>query len=247
MNTQSFNRYSYVLNNPLSMTDPTGRDGCTTPIATDPATFAVSCSASVIGDAACGPLCGEVIGDVVGAIAAGLEAIFGFGGPSFHGSLQPRPSAPRPNSSATSTQIYSYPPKADLTPINPGAPYTFQAYAVTSTFPDIAPELPTIGELIGGATLFARAIPVVAASVTLGSMAGDNSGCIPPAGTQCYDEQSGHSHGGFDPHFHIYTMNQNPATRQCFWNKKRLNDGAVGVRPPNMYSCSVYPTWTPQP
>ncbi len=176
VNTQSFNRYSYVLNNPLSMTDPTGRDGCTTPIATDPATFAVSCSASVIGDAACGPLCGEVIGDVVGAIAAGLEAIFGFGGPSFHGSLQPRPSAPSPNSSATSTQIYSYPPKADLTPINPGAPYTFQAYAVTGSIPDIAPELPNAGEIF---ETFAAGAEVVAAPViaTAGLlwMQGDNA------------------------------------------------------------------------
>jgi hypothetical protein len=69
-NPQSFKRYSYVMNNPLAFNDPSGLDGC-------------------------GPWCQFLNG--VGPIAAGLaildgvESLFG-GGPTFHGSLKPRPS-----------------------------------------------------------------------------------------------------------------------------------------------------------
>src|ERR1700727_685756 len=28
--------------------------------------------------------------------------------------------------------------------------------------------------------------------------------CIPPAGTECYEPHSGHTHGGFDRHFHLW-------------------------------------------
>lgn len=75
-NPQSLNRYSYVLNNPLAMTDPSGQ------FTQGPAAY--------VGTAICGPECGAIaaIASGVGELLVGL---FGFGGPSFHGSLHPRP------------------------------------------------------------------------------------------------------------------------------------------------------------
>ena len=73
-NPQSFNRYTYVTNNPLSFTDPSGLiDG----------------SEGCIG----GPW-----GCVIGIAAAAFfdHWLFG-GGPSFHGSLHPRPTTGDPN------------------------------------------------------------------------------------------------------------------------------------------------------
>ena len=76
-NPQSFNRYSYVMNNPLTFNDPSGQDG-----------------------GACGV---GVVDSVLTLNPAGLlgcvfdawffDSLFG-GGPSFHGSLKPRPSTP---------------------------------------------------------------------------------------------------------------------------------------------------------
>ena len=151
-NPQSLNRYSYVLNNPLSAADPSG--------------LFILPPAPVAG---C-PICAGVIAGI--DAIAGLGDLLGWwGGPSFSGSLQPRPNIPGAN--ASTVQIYSYP--SNLTPINPGAPYTFQAYAVTSTTPEIAPQLPTVGEILAGAAQFAEAIPPVAASLLLLNMQGDNS------------------------------------------------------------------------
>jgi len=73
-NPQSFNRYSYVMNNPLSFTDPTGLDGC-----------------DVNGDPIPCPSNGGWIGGLIAAIGAAIGSLFGIGGPSFHGTLQPRP------------------------------------------------------------------------------------------------------------------------------------------------------------
>ena len=155
-NPQSFNRYSYVLNNPLAFTDPTGQ----------------FTNGSYCGDSC--PDGGSGGGGLIGILVDIGNAIAGlFGGPSFHGSLQPRPNTPSSNTSAASTQIYSYPP--NLTPINPGAPYTFQAYAITSGIPEVAPQLPTIGEILGGLEAGAAtiALPLLATGELL-MMQGDN-------------------------------------------------------------------------
>ena len=81
-NPQSFNRYSYVLNDPNGLTDPSGLDGgggglsglggCVGAAATE--------GANVYADIGCGFSIFQLI--------SGL-----FGGPSFHGTLQPRPSS----------------------------------------------------------------------------------------------------------------------------------------------------------
>ncbi len=77
-NPQSFNRYTYVQNNPAWFTDPSGQ------LTEGPALY--------VGTAICGPECGAVA--AVGAgIAELLVGLLGFNAPSFHGSLEPRPSA----------------------------------------------------------------------------------------------------------------------------------------------------------
>ncbi len=81
-NPQSLNRYSYVLNDPLSQTDPTGQF--------------TNGAATAAGCAGFGPI-GCVIGAGIdlglgAALGDILHGIFG-GGPSFHGSLKPRPNA----------------------------------------------------------------------------------------------------------------------------------------------------------
>src|SRR5579885_360540 len=72
-NPQSFNRYSYVMNNPLSLTDPTGQ----------------FTNGSYCGDSC--PDDGSGFVNLFVDIGQALASLFGFGGPSFHGSLHPRP------------------------------------------------------------------------------------------------------------------------------------------------------------
>src|SRR5579885_153522 len=81
-NPQSFNRYSYALNDPLSMTDPSGMNG-DNPISLGGAVggcagAAMSEGGNVFADIGCGL---SIFKDILGL----------FGGPSFHGSLHPRP------------------------------------------------------------------------------------------------------------------------------------------------------------
>jgi hypothetical protein len=80
-NPQSFNRYSYVLNNPLSMTDPLGLDG--------------GGLGGVGGQAGS---CGAAAGSDGGDLPADFSCLWSllrplFGHPSFNGSLMPRPNA----------------------------------------------------------------------------------------------------------------------------------------------------------
>lgn len=67
--------------------------------------------------------------------------------------------------------------------------------------------------------------------------------CDPPAGTMCHDEDTGHLHNGWDPHYHIWTRNQNPQTCQCYWNKQNGSGGATQYPPAGMNSCSTYLSW----
>jgi RHS repeat-associated protein len=66
---QTWNGYSYVGNNPLSYTDPSGM-------------MTLAGTGATVGAAACGPVCAGV-GAAIGAIADGLAlwAVFGHGGP----------------------------------------------------------------------------------------------------------------------------------------------------------------------
>jgi RHS repeat-associated protein len=74
-NPQSFNRYSYVMNNPVGMTDPSG-------LFTNGAYCGDSCSG---GDG------GGAFINLFIDFGEGIAGLFGHG-PSFHGTLSPRPS-----------------------------------------------------------------------------------------------------------------------------------------------------------
>ena len=69
--------------------------------------------------------------------------------------------------------------------------------------------------------------------------------CDPPPdkGTWCGEFQSGHTHGGFDPHFHLFLRNQRPSDCRCFWNEQNGPGGATGALPPNVRECTTYPSW----
>jgi RHS repeat-associated protein len=106
-NPQTFNRYAYVLNNPLAYTDPSGRQcvpvgtagaaECTATIAFEGAASAAAGSGSLGWVGAAGaffsnPITAAILGGAIGV--AELGHLFGWwGGSSFHGSLEPRPSA----------------------------------------------------------------------------------------------------------------------------------------------------------
>jgi RHS repeat-associated protein len=94
-NPQSFNRYSYALNDPLSMTDPQGL-------------FMLPPEA-----AGC-PVCAGVIAGI--DVIAGLGDLFGWWGePSFHGSLQPWPNVSTTVGNASyANGVYVYPVTVDV-------------------------------------------------------------------------------------------------------------------------------------
>ncbi|MEW8050061.1 MAG: RHS repeat-associated core domain-containing protein, partial [Candidatus Thiodiazotropha sp.] len=70
--------------------------------------------------------------------------------------------------------------------------------------------------------------------------------CKPPVGTRCYGpKNSGHSHKGADPHWHIYEMEQIPTDCECVWKKKRSKKDTFPFAKEFLQPCSSYPNWTP--
>jgi RHS repeat-associated protein len=70
--------------------------------------------------------------------------------------------------------------------------------------------------------------------------------CDPPAGTECYDPDSGHPHPkalGWDPHYHLWNQGQDPQTCECHWRENHGSRGAYQFPPMGMYECDYYPSW----
>jgi RHS repeat-associated protein len=163
-NPQTFNRDAYVTNSPLSFNDPTGlqsQSGC-----------------SRYGDSI--PCPTDWLPAFFGAIAGGIESLFGFDHPAFHGTMQNRPSG---DVQISNTNPNSGNVKATVTqgPILSSGNGTF-TMTVGYSVPVFTPSLPVIElpsipwEQIGaGLAAFARAVPAVAASVLLLNMKGDNT------------------------------------------------------------------------
>ena len=70
--------------------------------------------------------------------------------------------------------------------------------------------------------------------------------CDPPQGTECYVTDSGHTHNGWDPHYHIWRRGQNPKTCQCFWNRGAGKNGATEFPPSSLQKCEIFITWPNQ-
>lgn len=98
-NPQGFNRYSYVMNDPLAFTDLSGQF--------------MEGPAAIAGTSICGPVCGGIAAGVAAvASALGLSAIFG---PHFQGSLRPRPNVTQTvGNPYSSNGVYTYPIKVDV-------------------------------------------------------------------------------------------------------------------------------------
>jgi len=198
-NPQSFNRYSYVGNNPLGFVDPSGLDGKSSTITTGGCTGAI-----MSGGAAWG---------------ADLACLFGllhlFGGPSFHGTLRPRPEGTGnpdwANVDGSLGETLGLPSDINWSKINPGiagalglpdAGCEFGSCgdigSIASSFTQgaaIAAPLTWCGEhptiCTAGADLaaFVRAIPAVTASVLLLRMEGDGPATAPGVDrAACYEQ-----------------------------------------------------------
>ena len=164
-NPQSLNRYSYVLGNPQFFTDSTGREG-------------EGASLCAAGPIAC--VAGLAAGALIDKWLIGL-----FKGPTFHGSLKPRPGAnpwddkfgvPYPGLGSSIGQAMGLPTGGCEFGVCTAGPNSFMPGAVAApiTWCATHPTTCTIGKDIGAAL---ERIPVVLASVMLLNMEGDCSHC----------------------------------------------------------------------
>jgi RHS repeat-associated protein len=102
---QTFNRYAYVMNRPLSLTDPSGLDPFTISVLAYCGGASGACAASFSN-----PVTAVIAGGIfVGAVIADLFTGGFFAHPTFHGSLKPRPNSQnngqQPDKKACSTQL----------------------------------------------------------------------------------------------------------------------------------------------
>lgn len=67
--------------------------------------------------------------------------------------------------------------------------------------------------------------------------------CSPPNGSMCYEVNSGHSHNGWDPHYHLWLRNQEPETCTCHWNKLAGTRGTTETEPVGITACQSYQSW----
>lgn len=67
--------------------------------------------------------------------------------------------------------------------------------------------------------------------------------CDPPVGTECMQFDSGHTHNGWDPHYHLWKRGQVPSTCQCRWDRIAGRKGGYQFPLLGLEECSSIPSW----
>jgi len=213
-NPQSMNRYAYALNNPTSSIDPSGREVCQECFDDGGGGGGGFCD-PFWGDCGGGGDCDPIFDDCGGG---GLPVGPGEGGGGYGGGASGPSGAgngplhldptwgKNPGSFGESLGYPTAQPTGGWgvaaalgLPGGPGCDFGSCGLGFTNgaTAPlDFCAEYPTVCTIGIDLASILRSIPAVAASVATMSMTGDNGGCVPPAGTQCYETHSGHTHNG---------------------------------------------------
>ena len=135
------------------------------------------------------------------------------------------------------------------------SPSGFQDLQATSTMVQPVEDLcsanplmcTVIVDALGAAV---RYVPPVAAGVAIGLGAAKLCNklrqgcppCNPPVGTECYEPNYGHTHNGWDPHYHMWSRGQG-SDCVCHWNKWNGTKGATQTPKDGIQECSTYASW----
>lgn len=195
-NPQSFNRYAYVLNNPVLLTDASGLDG-------DGGGGGFICYSAVVQGGV------NVANDAGCAAIAVFDYLFFhwlLGGPSFHGSLQPRPET-------TGQPDFSGPILNEHIGLPAGTPLPEGGFGDLLGFPSSGCDFgncASLGDSFQGRTPAQNQGPYsiqflkdAAGKLLTIRLIGGN-------GKAWADIDVGHNHGSGDPHVHPWDWNKIP-------------------------------------
>jgi RHS repeat-associated protein len=243
---QSWNRYPYVPGDPVNKNDPTGLDGDGCDPSEDPT---CGCDPS---DPSCG---GGTSPPPPPAPGVPSTITLGCAVPTALSQLAAELYA---QSDICETQINTTNGSSvtNYSLIVPASVWSQLAGASNGFLPGLAAAGAGGGLIVlDGTDIWVGIVASVTAPevlITIGAIAGAVAlynyveqlpPCVPPAGTMCYEPNSGHTHNGWDPHYHVWQQNQNPATGKCFWSKTHGTRGTTPAPPAGMLDCNTYPSW----